>query len=43
MTFKLYSSTARRKNLRHLPPVDTTRFSAVYVRQSDKERGVKCV
>jgi hypothetical protein len=37
MTFKLYSSTTRRQNLRHLPPVDMTRFSAVYVRQSDKD------
>ena len=37
MTLKLYSSTARRKNLRHLPPVDLTRYSAVYVRQSDKD------
>jgi hypothetical protein len=35
MTFKLYSSTARRKNLRHLPPVDMTRFSAGYVRHND--------
>ena len=37
MTFKLYSSTTRQQNLRHLPPVDMTRFSALYVRQSDKD------
>jgi len=37
MTFKLYQSTARRPNLRHLPPIDITRYSAVYVRQSDKD------
>ena len=37
MTFKLYSSTTPQQNLRHLPPVDMTRFSAVYVRQSDKD------
>lgn len=37
MTFKLYQSATRRQNLRHLPPVDITRYSAVYVRQSDKD------
>jgi hypothetical protein len=37
MIFRLYSPTTRRQNLRHLPPVDLTRYSAVYVRQSDKD------
>jgi hypothetical protein len=37
MAFKLYQSITHRRNFRHLPPVDTTRYSAVYVRQSDKD------
>src|SRR6266571_668982 len=37
MVFKLYQSITHRRNFRHLPPVDTTRYSAVYVRQSDKD------
>lgn len=43
MTFKLYQSIPRRPNLRHLPPVDTTRYSAVYVRQSDKDANIEHV